>query len=348
MLTITPEHAAALIQQHWHLDGQLSPLPSYADCNFKVQAAGRTYVFKIAAPSWHYADLDLENMALLHLEKHQPQLNLPRVQMSVTGQHLLPLAIKGQTAYMRLLSYVDGRIYADVAKLQSSPSPSPSPTLTQSLGTVLAQLSQGLRDFHHDNAERHQDWNLIRLAYLADEVNKMDDLELQSIVSRHFEFFCSQLPTWMKTLPMQVIHNDANDLNLIVSDTDPASVIAVIDFGDMCHSFKVADLAIACTYAMQFANDTSTAQLECIKQITQAYHAEYPLTEDEISALLPMIRARLCHSILMANRAHRAHPENPFILVSQKAVRSLIRSLHGIDNKEFAAQLQSDLLQSVC
>jgi Ser/Thr protein kinase RdoA (MazF antagonist) len=338
MLTITPEHAASLIRQHWNLEGQLSSLPSYSDCNFKVQAEGRTYVFKIAAPTWHYADLDLENMALLHLEKHQTQLNLPRVQLAVTGQHLLPLEIEGNTCYMRLLSYVDGRIYAEVAKQHASSS------LAQSLGAVLAQLSKGLRDFHHSNAERHQEWNLISLPYLVDEISKIENLDLRNIVALNFEFFCNQLPTWMKNLPMQVIHNDANDLNLIVNDVVPASVIAVIDFGDMCHSFRVADLAIACTYAMQFVADDSQTQLECVKQITQAYHAEYPLLAQEISALLPMIRARLCHSILMANRAHRAHPENPFILVSQKAVRSLIRSLQSIDHAEFSKQLQEQLL----
>jgi Ser/Thr protein kinase RdoA (MazF antagonist) len=102
MQTITPEQALGLVEQHWQLRGSAKELPSYADRNFKIHTPQGNYVFKIANPNWSYADLDIENAALLHLAKTCPDLALPQVKISHSGQHILPLATSGgQTCHMR-------------------------------------------------------------------------------------------------------------------------------------------------------------------------------------------------------------------------------------------------------
>jgi hypothetical protein len=55
------------------------------------------------------------------------------------------------------------------------------------------------------------------------------------------------------------------------------------------------------------------------------------LQRSELEQLHTFILARLCHSILMATRAHREQPDNPFVLVSQQGVRGLLRQLVGVE-----------------
>jgi len=62
MQKIEGEFAAALVQQHWQITGQLQALASYADQNFLIRTGDGAYVFKIANPQWNYADLDLETL----------------------------------------------------------------------------------------------------------------------------------------------------------------------------------------------------------------------------------------------------------------------------------------------
>ncbi len=51
----------------------------------------------------------------------------------------------------------------------------------------------------------------------------------------------------MDTLPKGVLHNDANDHNVIVSQ-DGSEVVGVLDFGDMVYSCYIFELAITIAY----------------------------------------------------------------------------------------------------
>src|SRR6185312_7365866 len=196
-------------------------------------------------------------------------------------------------------------------------------------GGAVGRLTRGLQDFRHPAGDRQHDWNLLRLPTLLGEIAHIEDAGLRAIVQTHAEAFCARLPSWRTQLPITVLHNDANDLNVIVADDGGGQrVRAVIDFGDMCTSFRLADLAIACTYAMQHEADP----VSCARTIVRGYLAQCSLLRVELEQLHAFILARLCHSVLMATRAHREEPDNPFILVSQQGVRALLRELAEVDH----------------
>ena len=50
-----------------------------------------------------------------------------------------------------------------------------------------------------------------------------------------------------RELRVSVIHGDINDQNVLV---DGAAVVGVIDFGDMCATWRVNEVAIAAAYAV--------------------------------------------------------------------------------------------------
>ncbi|MFZ6798196.1 phosphotransferase [Undibacterium sp. Di24W] len=330
MQTITPEQALALVEQHWHLSGTAKELPSYADRNFKIHTPQGNYVFKIANPNWSHADLDIENAALLHLAKTCPDLTLPQVMLTRSGQHILPLITGGgQECHMRLLSFVEGEIYANVAVREDLD----QHYLQTSLGIAIGKLDRGLENFQHASMDRYVDWSISNLPELQDEIAYVTEDDLRELVRHHTHYFAKQEATWKKTLPMSVIHNDANDFNVIVAATaaDPKPhVNAIIDFGDMCRHLRIVDLAITVVYALQHV-EKDQAVIDCIRAILQGYQSQNPLSKQEIQALYHVIMARLCQSILMATRAYRRNPDNDYILVSQKGVRRLIRQLNAMD-----------------
>lgn len=321
MKLLAMQDALELARQYWQLDGTIKALPSYADQNFLIRSAVGEFVLKIANPAWSHADLDLENQAMLQLARTAPQYDWPRVQAAVDGQYLLTLPIDGEARHVRLLSYVPGRVYADAV---GALDPAQREVLHASLGRAVACMNRGLADLHHPAAGRAQEWNLLYLPELLDEIAHIGDAALREIVQRRATAFCAALPALAARLPQCVLHNDANDLNVIVGMRDEVS--AVIDFGDMCTSLRLAELAIACTYAMQHEEDP----VACARQILRGYLAEADLLAEEREQLHAFIVARLCHSILMATRSFRRQPDNDYVLVSQNGVQALLRKLDTV------------------
>lgn len=342
MQTITQELALTLIEQHWKIQGNIKELPSYADRNFKLTTSQGSFVFKIANPNWSYADLDIENEALLHLAKTCPDLSLPKVILTAEQKHIIPYTTpSGEPCHLRLLSFVAGDIYANVVKRDDID----HAYLQTSLGVAIAKLDRGLSNFTHASMDRYVDWSISNLPELESEIVHIEEAGLRELVARHTHYFAENEAHWKATLPMSVIHNDANDFNVIV-DSDAAEarphVNAIIDFGDMCRHLRIVDLAITMVYAVQSIEKEEGVRA-CLLAILRGYQTQHPLNSDEIKVLFHVIMARLCQSILMATRAYRKNPANDYILVSQTGVRRLIRQLDTMDY----AQLQDQFLNVI-
>jgi Ser/Thr protein kinase RdoA (MazF antagonist) len=92
-----------------------------------------------------------------------------------------------------------------------------------------------------------------------------------------------------------VIHNDANDYNVLVEPDGKwrNRVSGVIDFGDMVFSYTIGEVAIACAYAMLNKADP----LAAAASIVAGYHQNRPLAEQELDVLFDLICMRLCMSV---------------------------------------------------
>jgi Ser/Thr protein kinase RdoA (MazF antagonist) len=332
------QEALGLVKRYWQIEGAAHRLPSYIDGNFKIVTTTGNYVFKLAHSGAALSDLEIENAAMLHLANTCQDLLLPQVKPAIDGRHIVHHVTDDEAMhYLRLLTYIDGDMYANVASNKNID----QAKLQHSLGTAVGKLARGLNDFDHENADRFLAWNLSCLPFLADEISAIDDVALRELVARHFSYFNQHLPAWKNNLAMAVIHNDANDYNSIVDvDVDATGaapvVKSIIDFGDICTSFRVADLAIASTYAMQYAHDDASV-IDCITYVLLGYHQQNRLSEHEIEALCPFIMGRLCQSVLMANKAYRQNPDNDYILVSQQGVRRLMKQLDAMNFQEMNA-----------
>jgi 4-aminobutyrate aminotransferase-like enzyme len=90
-------------------------------------------------------------------------------------------------------------------------------------------------------------------------------------------------------------------------------VTSVVDFGDMLESVVVADLAIACAYAMQGKADP----LGTAAQVVAGYHADNPLTEPELGLLFPLICTRLTVSVINSAEQRAGFPVEAYLTISE-------------------------------
>ncbi len=124
-------------------------------------------------------------------------------------------------------------------------------------------------------------------------------------------------------LPHQLIHNDANEHNVLVGAD--GAVAGLIDFGDVVWSARVCGLAVAGAYAMQGQPDPARA----VVPVVRGYHEVTPLREDELAVLFELMLARLRMSVAMAAEQHAAAPDNDYLLISQRGVTEAARAAGG-------------------
>jgi 4-aminobutyrate aminotransferase-like enzyme len=99
----------------------------------------------------------------------------------------------------------------------------------------------------------------------------------------------------------------------------------VIDFGDLVESHPICDLAVACAYGLLHQDDPLTTAGD----IVAGYYEQFPLTEDEIALLFPLICMRL--SVSVTNSAIRKRTEDdPYIVISEQPAWEALGRLRHI------------------
>ena len=95
----------------------------------------------------------------------------------------------------------------------------------------------------------------------------------------------------LSDVPRGVIHNDANDYNVLVGPpaAEGREVVGLLDFGDVLESATVCDLAIGAAYALMDGPDPTAAMISVVR----GYHRARPLDEAELEILFPLVQARL-------------------------------------------------------
>jgi 4-aminobutyrate aminotransferase-like enzyme/Ser/Thr protein kinase RdoA (MazF antagonist) len=316
------EDAARLAQRHFGLNGACRELPSERDRNFLITSAGgERVVLKIAHADDTAAVLDLQHRALERIAERAPMLSMPRVVPSQAGREMEQIeAGDGAGHLARVLTWVPGRPWAEVSPHSAE--------LLQSLGSVLGILDRALQGFQHPGAQRDLKWSMESSAWIRGHLRRIEDLERRRMVTRHLARFETEVLPALAALPRGIIHNDANDWNVIVGPGHPFErrVAAIVDLGDMLESVVVADLAIACAYAMQGKADPVGAAAE----VVAGYQRERPLSEPELAQLFPLIGMRLAVSVVNSAEQRAAFPEDAYLTISEAEAWATLTRLETV------------------
>ena len=308
--------AARLARELYGLDSTASPLPSERDQNFLlVTTAGDRFVLKIANATEALEMLDAQNAAMEHVSA----LGLcPRV-VSTTDGLWVVRAPSGH--FVRLLSWLPG---TPLGTCETRPD-----SLLEDLGGRLGQLSAAMADFDHPAIHREFYWDLSRgFEIIHEHAPLIADPSLRGFVRRTSGYIKSRDGRRLATLRRTAIHGDANDFNVLVVETPNGAprVSGLIDFGDMVHSYTVAELAIAIAYAVLDRPDP----LGAASAIVRGYHASHPLTPDEISVLFGLVQLRLCVSVCVAAYQQRQRPDDEYLSISQAPIQRTLPVLAAI------------------
>jgi 4-aminobutyrate aminotransferase-like enzyme/Ser/Thr protein kinase RdoA (MazF antagonist) len=322
--TYTGSDAISIVKHLYAIRATASPLPSERDQNFLMTAeTGDRFVLKIANALENRTMLDAQNQVMQHLGRHVEFC--PRILATKAGELISKIqSAEGKTYFARLVSYLPGIPLANAGYH--------SPALLTDLGRRLGRMDRAMADFDHPGAHRDFHWDLANALQVVREHQALiRDPSLREKIEKCADAFERNVIPLFPRLRKSVIHNDANDYNVIVGGgNDPYTrnqgVVGIIDFGDMVYSYTVGNLAIAAAYAVLDKPDS----LKAAALVTAGYHAEYPLEEEEIAVLFDLLRMRLCVSVCLAGHQLDQQPDNEYLAVSQTPIRKALPRLADI------------------
>lgn len=331
---IRGEDAIIIARDFYGIVATAKALPGERDQNFRLDAqSGECFVLKVANALEDRTQLEIQNQAMVYLETQVPLS--PRVFPAKNGEFIAEVhSASGWRHDVRLLSYMPGSPLAEIKRHSSH--------LLEDLGRCVGRLDRALTGFDHPGAHRNFHWDLANaLGVVREYLSLITDRELKKQIEQCVTDFERYVVSLLPGLRKSVIHNDANDYNVIVGGSDDIysrnqRVVGIIDFGDMVHSFTVADLAIAIAYAILDKPDP----LATAVQVVKGYHAEYPLDDVEIVALFGLIRMRLCASVCLAAYQKQHRPDDEYLTISQLPIRNTLPALAEIHPRFAEAQFR--------
>ena len=304
--SIPVDFAAEFVKQNYGKSVLLLPLDSERDQNFLAedQGNGEKFVLKIANRQTNSQLLDLENQVMLHLSKRMEQGGIPLPietadsSISQADPFISIFEYDGQKFLARLVRFLPGKVISEIKPR--------SDTLLQDLGRRLGQITNALVGFDHPAAHRNFHWDLDRAKQTIAEKGVTADFPCVDVFLKRYEL--NVLPH-VPRLRKSVIHNDANDNNLLAMAGWPQRICGIIDFGDVVFSSTINELAIGIAYVMLDQPDPIWSAAEVVK----SFDEEFELTDLELSVIFDLACMRLCTSVTMAAYQRSLQPENEYL-----------------------------------
>ena len=285
----------SLLAKNWGITGELSPLPSERDINFKVDGK-ETYVLKIY-PKVN-ADLkirlNLQNKVLNFLHENAIKVSPAVIPTKKKKMLLTP----GKNSAARLLSFHQGKTWGSSSGHKSEQ--------IEQLGRLIATVDKSLAKLSITKVERKSlnsnfIWNMLQAEKILTWSSKISDTQSRAVVEKTLTHFAKKVLPKLKKMPMQVIHNDGNDYNIIENGEN----LSLIDFGDMIYAPKVVGAAIAAAYVGLKSDDPGKQ----IAQFVRGYHSVNPLSNEELLIFIELVKVRLAASVANAALQRFDHPE---------------------------------------
>ena len=306
-IRITKTLAERICSDLFAIHTSAEQLPGEIDFNFKMGVhEGESYVLKISRPDESLEFLEFQQSLLAHLEQFKESIEAPFAIKDVSGRKISEFKdAYGRKRLVRLLRWIPGRLYSKVNPHTDA--------LRFSLGKQGGTLTRSLLGFDYPGAHRNFDWDIAnslwteKFTYLFQE----DQKEIVSYFQKGFSRGLSDFDRLRKS----VVHNDANDNNILVSDAlkDP-EVIAFIDYGDAVYTQTINDLAICCAYGMMEQNNPLGAAASIVTGYNQGFKPE----EKELVHLYWAIAMRLVISVTKSAINRVEEPDNTYLQISEK------------------------------
>ena len=326
---LTEHDAVRLARDIYGLAAVARPLASERDQNFQLSTERGIFVLKIAGPLERPGALDMQDRALAFLAERAPGLPLPRPVPAASGARV----IESDGRLVRLLTHLPGTVLAE-ARPQTT-------GLLRATGRLLGELDRALAGFSHPAARgRDLAWNPDRArAVIAEHAAAIGDPDRRALVDHFVAQHEEIVVPLTASLRRSVIHNDANDYNILVGGPTPENraIAGLLDFGDMLEAWIACEPAVAIAYGIFGKSDP----LEAACAIAAGYHEAHPLAAADLEALWTLAAIRLCTSVCLSARRRTTEPDNDYLLVSETPAWEALRRMRGVHPRLAAYRLRA-------
>lgn len=280
---VSADDAVRLAAEFYDLEViQVKELGSQQDRNFLLTAANSTRrLLKISNPVFSCTEIEAQNAAMERLTAAGFTTPLPL--RSVAGELVEAPELDGRTHCLRLLTFVEGTPVIDRPHLGGA--------LRAALGDWLGRTSTAFANFRHPGLERALQWDLrAGEDVVAALVSFVREDWKRALLLQTLERISAVLEPLKDQLPVQAVHGDMTDDNVVCTPGAGGGVelAGIIDFSDAMYSWRVAELAVGCSAL--FHHDPANPLT--VLPMIQAFHAQAPLSDDEVRALWPLIVLR--------------------------------------------------------
>ena len=215
---------------------KLSKLNSERDINYLISIKNKKkYVLKISNPSEILDILKYQDRLINHLRKDN---NLKRYIPKIYHTKIVTyLDKKNRECFVRLLSYIDGRMYGDIKNNEK---------IERSLGGLLANISIQLKSYVDPIGIRKFIWDPSNINWIKKDINIFrgkNKLILLNVFSEYQKY----VKVNKKKIRYSITHSDPNNYNLVVKNNE---INGLLDYGDSIYAPTINDLAICLSYAL--------------------------------------------------------------------------------------------------
>jgi 4-aminobutyrate aminotransferase-like enzyme/Ser/Thr protein kinase RdoA (MazF antagonist) len=311
---------AATLARVFDLEGDLTPLPSERDQNLRLDAPDGGFVVRIANSADDLAVLDMQQAALEHIARFPGGPPVPEPRRTADGRRVAE--VEGHGVVVSTL--LAGEMLREA----------PGAVGVFDVGAAIGGLQRSLQGFFHPAAGRTLLWDARNVAQLEPMLSAIEDSELRRNVANVVDRVGREVVPILDGLPAQVIHNDINPDNLLVSGS---TLSGIVDFGDMVHGPRVMDVAVTASYLIAGAADPVVVMGDLCRGVQTT---TVTVAAEELEVLPDLVAARLCQSIAIGAWRVTRHPGNAeYILGDAEPARDALHSLMALDRTELLDRL---------
>ncbi|MGB8951391.1 MAG: aminotransferase class III-fold pyridoxal phosphate-dependent enzyme [Candidatus Aminicenantales bacterium] len=324
----TRKDAVRIIAKLYGMTVSSRPLPSERDQNFLILSQdGEKFVLKIANVLEKKQVLEFQNAVMEHLNRSRCGEICPRIVPNLSGDKISTARDSlGEEHFVRLVRFIEGVPLAHVHPQ--------TPDLLFDFGRFIGRLVPMFRDLKEQRFQEGLIWNMQNgPATIRAFKGHIPEVRRRRLIGHFLSQFEDLAAPLLPSLSKGLIHNDANDYNVIVSrpDLSPGNfgkrrVAGIIDFGDMTYSYILSELAVALAYVMLKKENP----LRAASSVVAGYHSELPMKDRELQALFPLVLLRLCMSVSISAYQKKRRPENDYLTVSENDAWDTLERLQAV------------------
>ena len=325
--------AARLARDVWGIEASAKALGSHQDRNFLLEREDAPpLLLKIANPSVTAAELEAQSAAAVRIAE-RAGCRAPRA-LVMGGGTVRPVTVAGVEMQARVLEFLEGTTLTGHLPRAA----------VESLGALAARVALALEDLDVRAAERSHQWDLRHApAALAELLPFVDDAALRGRLAEASAAAWSEVDAVAAELPVQFIHGDLTDDNVVTADRVTRLPDGVIDLGDLNRTWAVGELAITVSSLLHHDGVDLPAAMRAVA----AYHRVRPLSPPELRALWPLVVVRAATLVASAHHVLHTDPANAYAAANLLHERAIFDAATSVPLDVATALVLQTLGQSV-